>query len=422
MLCQFAKVFDPEGDPLAGMMGMMSYKNFVSEEWSHVLAWDLLVGRFIWLDGLRRGVFTSHSVLLTNLIGPPGLLLHFLTCLLTGKGLPPVESVLSMDGRAPDGSESVSPPSELASKNKAAKTAFRAEALIQPLLSDLLSSTSDTARASLLALCDDSTVWEYTNDPAACVGRDAIAAMLSRRAKRFPANARIVVDKVAEGSSACGFTFHLAQDGVVGKGLRSTIFVEFQQKGADKTIAYVREVAEPLFKPGAATSKLLRAVVSEAVKKDPTLAIRPPAPAKRATTSAPDLVKFLWTEVNGSDKQLTLSLFDDNIVYDDFNFPKPFVGKEEVSEFLDEFDIPGITFIPEKFTDGRDGSDSCCFTWRVQLAGVAQSTRGISFYETNPAGTLVTYINDIPEPAIKPAPLQLIASILRPGLRRFKSQ
>jgi len=47
-----------------------------------VNTWDLLVGRFIWLDGLKRGIFTSHSVLLSNLIGPPGLLLHWLTRIL----------------------------------------------------------------------------------------------------------------------------------------------------------------------------------------------------------------------------------------------------------------------------------------------------------------------------------------------------
>ena len=64
------------------------YPNFVSEEWSHVLTWDLFVGRWIWMDGLRRGIFTSHSVLLCNLIGPPGLLLHWITCFLIGKGLP----------------------------------------------------------------------------------------------------------------------------------------------------------------------------------------------------------------------------------------------------------------------------------------------------------------------------------------------
>ncbi|EED87784.1 hypothetical protein THAPSDRAFT_264782, partial [Thalassiosira pseudonana CCMP1335] len=78
-MAEFADVFDPSGDPQSAMVGMMQYPNFVSEEWSHVLTWDLFVGRWIWLDGLRRGVFTSHSVLLCNLIGPPGLLLHWIT-------------------------------------------------------------------------------------------------------------------------------------------------------------------------------------------------------------------------------------------------------------------------------------------------------------------------------------------------------
>ena len=56
-----------------------TYKNFAAEEWTHELVWDLFVGRWIWLEGRRRDIFTSHSVLLTNLIGPPGLLLHVLT-------------------------------------------------------------------------------------------------------------------------------------------------------------------------------------------------------------------------------------------------------------------------------------------------------------------------------------------------------
>ncbi|KAL7489912.1 hypothetical protein ACHAW6_015651 [Cyclotella cf. meneghiniana] len=87
-IAEFADVFDPSGDPQSAMVGMMQYPNFVSEEWSHVLTWDLFVGRWIWMDGLRRGIFTSHSVLLCNLIGPPGLLLHWITCFLIGKGLP----------------------------------------------------------------------------------------------------------------------------------------------------------------------------------------------------------------------------------------------------------------------------------------------------------------------------------------------
>ena len=84
----FNKLFDAREDGLATYLELGSYRNFAAEEWTHVLIWDLFVGRYIWLDGRRRDVFTSHSVLLTNLIGPPGLLLHLLTCVVLGKGLP----------------------------------------------------------------------------------------------------------------------------------------------------------------------------------------------------------------------------------------------------------------------------------------------------------------------------------------------
>jgi len=85
-LSEFNGVFDPFGDPQKAFIGMTAkYPNFDAEEWSHVLTWDLFVGRWIWLDGLRRDVFAAHSVLFCNLIGPPGLLLHCLTCAVTGK-------------------------------------------------------------------------------------------------------------------------------------------------------------------------------------------------------------------------------------------------------------------------------------------------------------------------------------------------
>jgi len=87
-IAEFAGVFDPAGEPQKAMVGMMTYPNFVTEEWSHVLTWDLWVGRWIWLDGMKRGVFTPHSVLLCNLIGPPGLLLHIATGIVQGKGFP----------------------------------------------------------------------------------------------------------------------------------------------------------------------------------------------------------------------------------------------------------------------------------------------------------------------------------------------
>jgi len=102
-LLEFNDVFDPSKDSQAAFMNMVTnYPNFVSEEWSHVLTWDLFVGRWIWLDGLKRGVFTSHSVLFSNLIGPPGLLLHWITCLVTGKGFLENEAPMMDDSNSSD--------------------------------------------------------------------------------------------------------------------------------------------------------------------------------------------------------------------------------------------------------------------------------------------------------------------------------
>ena len=85
----FADVFDPAQSQLDGMVRLFEVRDFVAEEWPHVLIWDLFVGRAIWLDSLERGVpFTWAALLLTNGIGPPGLLLYVLIGLLSGKGLP----------------------------------------------------------------------------------------------------------------------------------------------------------------------------------------------------------------------------------------------------------------------------------------------------------------------------------------------
>ena len=85
----FADVFDPAQNQLDGMVRLFEVRDFVAEEWPHVLIWDLFVGRAIWLDSLERDVgFTWAALLLTNGIGPPGLLLYVTICLLSGRGVP----------------------------------------------------------------------------------------------------------------------------------------------------------------------------------------------------------------------------------------------------------------------------------------------------------------------------------------------
>eukprot|EP00752_Nemacystus_decipiens_P002111 g2016.t1 len=51
----------------------------VATAWSHFLAEDLFIGRFVYLDGQKNKVFTKHSLLLCYLFGPVGFLSHLLT-------------------------------------------------------------------------------------------------------------------------------------------------------------------------------------------------------------------------------------------------------------------------------------------------------------------------------------------------------
>jgi hypothetical protein len=47
--------------------------------WVHFLVMDLFVGRWIYLEGQRTGVFTVHSLVFCLFFGPIGLLSHLVT-------------------------------------------------------------------------------------------------------------------------------------------------------------------------------------------------------------------------------------------------------------------------------------------------------------------------------------------------------
>ncbi len=47
--------------------------------WVHFLVMDLFVGRWIYWDGQRTGVWTIHSLLISLFAGPLGLLSHIVT-------------------------------------------------------------------------------------------------------------------------------------------------------------------------------------------------------------------------------------------------------------------------------------------------------------------------------------------------------
>ena len=436
---KFGAVFDPTiapwdwangavTGPLLGFQSMLENPNFVTEEWAHVLAWDLFVGRWMWLDAIERDVpFLWACLLTTNFTGPPGLLQYFVVCLLSGKGLPPAGASSSSS------SSSSSGPSALPPMDPPAAGEPDAGALVTRLWDGCaVTGRLCWSARDIVAACAENVEWEdlsFSSKPI--VGRAAVFAHLAARQRRDEAcGSRLVVERACDGRTAAGFTWHRSNDGG-DVGLRGTTFVEVD---GDGRVVYVREIAEPLFKPGGGTARLLRAVA-----KPPAA---PPAPlgdARRQPASASDLVAYLWLEVQGAAdfRAEAARYFDKDIVYQDLNFDLPFVGLEHVASFLEEFDIPGLTFVPDRISDGEE---SCCFTWEVDL-GVegAARVKGVSFYECESIPGMierrgedgvvsqvkgkevrVTYVRDIPESTLKPPPLQALAAAIKPDLRTFK--
>jgi len=403
----FARVFDPSigpdrwlsadvTGPFEAFNEMLENPNFVGEEWTHVLTWDLFVGRFVYLDALARGVPNLRaSLLFINFTGPPGLLLYAATCVISGKGLPPIPSESgTMASSTTPKLIFVDQPTASASATSRLREAFvdgrgRAEAVIRA--------------------CAPDVCFDDISAPSSIVGRDAVYAELARRDVDDDAcGASIVVERVADGEKMAGMTFHRTNRAGE-RGLRGTIAVEVDANGM---ICRITRATEPILKPGGATAKLLKAVA-----KAPE-GVQPKSRVDRAPSGAADIVKYLWLEVQGCDdfKEVALSNFSRDILYEDVNFELPFVGREQVSGFLDEFDIPGLTFNPLAISDGND---ACVFTWEVDLnAGeTATKVRGVSFYALDSEGK-VSYIRDIPGSASSPV-LGSFAAKMNPALRTF---
>lgn len=215
------------------------------------------------------------------------------------------------------------------------------------------------------------------------------------------------LDRITDGKKACGFawTWTCGEE----EGLRGTTFVELND---NNEIVYIREIPEPIYKPGDAILDLLKAVTAGAEPKvfDEPLVTREPKDAN-------DVVKYLFNEVQGRDVGEAMKLFSSDIVYRDFNYEDVLNGKAEVQKFIEDFSFPGIEFRAQRFDDGVISS---CFTWEVVLMDAPDSIKGISLYELDPETKLVNYVRDVPESAIKPPILGKIARQLRPGLGVFQ--
>ena len=281
----------------------------------------------------------------------------------------------------------------------------KARELVKELVEvDKCFATLDGA-AAFGEACAANIVYEDCFEPQPFVGRAAVTNHVKSKVETRKGKGDVRIDRISDGTNSCGFAWTWVSGNE--EGLRGTTFVELNGNGE---IQYVREIPEPLYKPGDMTLELLKAVTAGAEPKPPAVF------AQKTPKTACEVAKYLFLEVQGGDIDESMRLFDDSIVYRDFNYEDPLKGKVEVRKFIEDFSFPGITFRPERFCDGID---STCFTWDVCLDGVEDTVKGISFYELDKETRLISYVRDVPESAIKPAPLGKVARSLRPGLGVF---
>ena len=335
-------------------------------------------------------------------------------------------------------------------KKAPGKESLVAQSLILSLINDDRCFSTVEGAQKFAESCAGDVVYEDCYEPQPIVGRAAVADHLTTRVlartggENGERDAGFRVDKISDGSVACGFAWTWTSGSL--EGLRGTTFVELN--GANQ-IQYIREIPEPLFKPGDLIIELLKAATAKAEPKPPPEYT--PATPKKANAIA----KYLFNEVQGADPEEGMRFFDDSIVYRDFNYEDVLNGKAEVKKFIEgnpmefdsraeavclssdlltctissmlieshkthsDFSFPGITFNTQRFDDGVA---STCFTWEVILEGAPEgsTTKGISFYEVNPDTGLITYVRDVPESGIKPAPLGKLARLFRPALGVFQ--
>ncbi|MFS8866594.1 ABA4-like family protein [Synechococcus sp. H65.1] len=64
---------------LSTLTALFSQPSVMATGWVHYIVMDLFVGRWIFLEGWEKRVWTTHSLLLCLFAGPVGLLSHLLT-------------------------------------------------------------------------------------------------------------------------------------------------------------------------------------------------------------------------------------------------------------------------------------------------------------------------------------------------------
>lgn len=136
---------------------------------------------------------------------------------------------------------------------------------------------------------------------------------------------------------------------------------------------------------------------------------------------ASQTITDLYAAINRRDLETAIAYIDEDCIYQDLNFPKPFVGKAAVKDLFRE----SMNSVPDDFQfiiDDIAGDDHAVgLTWHVELGQVTfPNTRGVSFYKISPRTGLINYGRDIVESPLKPGKLAFaIIRAVTPLARRL---
>ncbi|MEL7052766.1 MAG: ABA4-like family protein [Cyanobacteria bacterium J06588_5] len=64
---------------LSSLASLFADERVMATGWIHYIVMDLFVGRWIYLQGQEKGIWTRHSLVLCLFAGPVGLLSHLVT-------------------------------------------------------------------------------------------------------------------------------------------------------------------------------------------------------------------------------------------------------------------------------------------------------------------------------------------------------
>ena len=174
------------------------------------------------------------------------------------------------------------------------KKFLMAQSLVLSLINDEQCYSTVEGAQTFAESCAVDIVYEDCFEPQPIVGRAAVADHLKSRALAQSKNGSpgFRVDKISDGSIACGFAWTWTSNNSLG--LRGTTFVELN---SGNQIQYVREIPEPLYKPGDLIIEVLKAATADATPSSP------PNYTSKTPKKANEIAKYLFNDVQGADPE-----------------------------------------------------------------------------------------------------------------------